>query len=238
MAAPGRIISGRDHGGHDGEPFSWRKHPIAGGIALLVILGILVIYGYRSTANSRAADEEIAREHAYDRAKMVYLGQYLARNNMGRRVFLLLPTPHNTYSTERNRTMVEALEEGLGKDLALTFQESPPVSGNTDRESPSDPVEVETFDAIIEKHSDCDVIITVSSLPFDYEELKLWRIPSSSRPKLVVVDVVPSVLKKLLKEKRAVAGVVRNQDWKYDREEVVPDDIEEAFNKRFVLLKP
>jgi len=76
----------------------------------------------------------------------------------------------------------------------------------------------------------------LTGLPYDVENLTLWNI--SDPPKLAIIG--PGSLHKLKNAivQNYVAGVVTYRP-RYDFEDrSVPKDLDEAFNKRFLLITP
>lgn len=217
---------------------AWKQKPVIGAIAVLLILFAWVRLGCWGTSGKRAASAARGREMAYANAQMLCLGRYLAENHAGHKVLVLTYPAPSDYLKKRNKAMVDSLSEGLEGALTLAGQESPaPPDGSGPMVSAMmDINKPENLDAMIERHPDCDMIVSLISLPHNYKEMKFWKTPDRARPKLVLADANIAIMEELLKKGRVVAAVVRKPGQGYDVGEKLPKDPIELFNQRYILV--
>ena len=93
------------------------------------------------------------------------------------------------------------------------------------------------FDALLEKHADCQVVVTSIGLPGDVNKMKFWRMAADKRPALFLLGLPSGRIDGLADQikKGVVAGVVvSNPQAKYDVP--APSDPAEAFAIRYILV--
>jgi hypothetical protein len=94
----------------------------------------------------------------------------------------------------------------------------------------------ENFDAMVEQHKSCDMIVTLIGLPMDMQAMKFWHIDPAERPKLVVAFGSVYELMAPIEADFVSAAVSYNPKYEYDEKEEVPEDYTEAFNRRYLLI--
>jgi hypothetical protein len=80
-----------------------------------------------------------------------------------------------------------------------------------------------------------DMIVTTIGLPQDAKRLDIWK--GDKKPKVALASGSVYELRGAIKSGAIVAAVTYNPQAEYD-DKPVPKDLDEAFNKRFLLLTP
>ena len=93
------------------------------------------------------------------------------------------------------------------------------------------------FDAMVDKHPDCGVIVTTVGLPQDANRLKFMKQSADKRPALFLMGLpsgpVPGIMAAL--QSGIITGlIISNPDAKYDVP--APSDPMKAFDIRYVLV--
>jgi len=208
-------------------------------IAVVVLaVGRFVLPRSRGTGRGETR-QAIERELAYVRAQMVYLGRYLAEKYPRRNVLLLVPKPTYDYERKRNDVAARSLEEGLDVRLTLAAREEIAMPEEAGAGLPAEEkmVDAAALDALAQKYGNCDLIVTLVNLPYDYEKTKLSKMPQDARPLIVVAAEKARVgLAELIRSGHVAAAVVPQPVVRYDPDEDVPGDVEKAFKSRYLLV--
>jgi hypothetical protein len=185
------------------------------------------------------------------------LGLYLAEKHAGAKV-LILTEPKLGSQVVRVNPLVEGLKEGLGTALTIAAEASPEVPADKAKafakEMPMEgapggaggpgemmpPLEywytAKIFDALLSKYEgQFTLLVTTIGLPQDARSSALLK--GKSCPKIAVLNGSIYDLKAAFKPTMIVAAITYNPKAVYD-DKPVPKDINEAFNKRFLLVTP
>ena len=164
-------------------------------------------------------------------------------------------------SVEKFKRQEEALKEGAGGQLNIIKIVHPEIpeearsmmqppegaeTGEGDTPYPMDfmPMEMEMmmqaedYNNALSGHLDnCDLLIMLRNLPYDIEKMQVWQM--SSPPKVALMQPANlSKLKEPIKQGLITAVVARKPDAEYDLKGSIPNDVEKAFNRRYLLLTP
>ena len=92
------------------------------------------------------------------------------------------------------------------------------------------------FDGVVEEYTDkVDLIITTIGLPEDSGRMAFWELKNP--PKIALASGSVYRLKDAIKRARVVAAVTYSPDARYS-DKPPPSDLDEAFDKHFLLITP
>jgi len=219
-------------------------------IALVCAIGQIVV---RTTGIGKGSGGIAKTELYYVQISMEKLGQYLAEKCPGAKV-LVIQDPETKTSSERRKIALEGLKKGLGSKATVTATESPKIpknakgmmgemgmgAGGPEGEM-LPPMEYwltpAAFDALVKKHSDCNLVVSTIGLPSQFGKMKLWRSVQSKKLKVALGGGSIFELRKLFLGKYLVAAVAYNPKAVYD-DSKPPSNLDEAFRKRYLLITP
>ena len=217
--------------------------PVA--IVLLVIViacGITIMIKTGSFGGDDTASL-IENETKFACAKSTILGKYLKEKFAGEKVLVI--ADRDFEKNKRTQRLVDSIKAGLGADvvvdtIAIENKGAAPQGGPGGEEFMMPLEEIMTakdFDATVEKHPDCKIIVTMVGLPRDAAKMKLWKMSSSSRPKVALLDGGIQALKNVIASSYIVAAVSYKPGIKYT-EDPAPSDVQKAFDERYILITP
>lgn len=224
----------------------WAR-PLAGACGLLAVFFALlkITWDLSGCEQSKVQSTIRRRENHYLNAQMQTLGEHLAKKYGGARI-LLIHSPISQHNKDRFDVTVEALENGLkkgvGTSITAKISPPPPEGANSEDEMmmyyEEMGMEATVFDKMLAEHSECDLVVSLIGLPWNYQDMEFWKTPpEEEKPqKLVLVNASLYDLKPAFKAGYIVAAVVTNPDFRYKMDEEPPRDLEEAFEKRYLLL--
>jgi len=199
-------------------------------------------------------------QYAYMMVSTEKLGQYLAEKYPGSKA-LVIVAPTSTLVNQSNEALVKGLKEGMGGKVEIIKEIAPEVpkmnmpnmptmpanaDGKTPKAPPMDPVAMmgppefwltpAAMDSLIEPYiGKADLVITTIGLPMDMAKMKYWT--WEKKPKMVLASGGIFSLKKAIEAQAVAAAVAYNPKSTFDNL-APPSNLEEAFNKRFVLITP
>ena len=103
-----------------------------------------------------------------------------------------------------------------------------------------DSMKAVNFDAMLKRHPDCNLIVSLLGLPMDVENMEIWYVeetPETPKPKIALMDANIYNLKAAIQSGTVIATVTYSPSAKYD-ESKAPEDPQQAFDKRFLLITP
>ncbi len=175
----------------------------------------------------------------WEQVQCAYLGQFLGAHNTGRKV-LIVHDPIDDYSQKRVQAMIASLMEGFGGRLEVVAMDSPPVPEIPVDETAMDdtalvePFCAKNFDAMIARHPDCNLVVSLIGLPMDYQSMTFWKMPDKRRPRLAVLQGPVMELKKAIEAGFIDAAVTYKPDADFTPQPP-PDNLDVAFNQRYLL---
>lgn len=222
---------------------SWGR-PLAGlfGISALLLAMFKIMFDLSGCAQSGRQEEVLDKELSYANATYQYLGTYLERNHPNQRILLIAnPTsPNNKFTEKRLDIIKSGLETGFGGQMSGVQIERLEMPETAMAGAPmmfENLFTAEIFDKIVEKHKGrVDMIISLVGLPMDLRDMSFWNLDKDERPKLVVTNGAIYELKNAIAQGFVTAAVYYNPDLPYNFKDPVPEDVEEAFKKRYVLI--
>ena len=207
----------------------------------------------------------VQREMAYQKVGVEKLGNYLAEKYPGGKAIILVE-PAGDRNQARTQALLAGLRDGLGsgvtivKEYQLTIPEEvraafTPGGGGPGGPGPGGPgggpgapggpqmmppmeywFTAEVFDNIVAEYKDqCNLVITTVGLPRDLQAMNYWNLEGA--PKIAVASGSIYELKNVIQGGYVVAAVCYSPKAVYD-EKPPPSNLDEAFDKRFLLVTP
>jgi hypothetical protein len=184
------------------------------------------------------------------------LGSYLARVQPGARL-LVFSNPFTrkpgiaTEIVQMEDAGLRGLRAGIGSAAAIgavVFPEVKPEARENARAVAIDPesptplsflIAPETFDALIERHSDCNVVVSLIGLPADLEPCESWTKPGGAKFALLLPDLRlmgGSAAVKQAVESCKLLAFVLNRPYAPNDQKPPTGKSREEFEKRFLLV--
>lgn len=233
---------------------AWGK-PVA--LVCIVVALVAALWSSVRTMAGPSNAGVVDREIAFQKLGGKKLGLYLAEKHSGGKV-LILSEPKLGSQVGKVNPLIEGLKEGMGSKLTVAAEASPEVPADKAKafakEMPMEgapggagapgemmpPLEywytAKIFDALLGKYEgQFDLLVTTIGLPQDARSSAILK--GKSCPKIAVLNGSIYDLKGAFKPTMIVAAITYNPKAVYD-DKPVPKDIDEAFNKRFLLVTP
>ncbi|QSH42486.1 hypothetical protein P0136_02510 [Lentisphaerota bacterium ZTH] len=214
-------------------------------IALLIIVIICGIAMMFKTGLFGGGGIERFREieNRYYASQGFVVGEFIKKNMPGEKILVI--AENNFKKDKRVQALVEELQNAAGSKSVVKVDTVSIGKNKTNAKNPPPEVvdmplyELMTpadFDLVINKHSDCNVVISLIGLPRNASKLSLWRKGEKSRPKLILVGPNDMTgLDKAIERNMISAVVIMNPLAKFS-EEAPPADPEKTFKLRYLLI--
>lgn len=214
-------------------------------VASCVILGVVAIGGsvallyYYQNKEVSATRKIIERENAYTAVSMETLGAYLASHFPHQKVVLI---NHPLSGSEARQAMIlGALKKGLNGHVTLIVESLEVPADFPDGQiliGLESMIQAKDFDAIIDKHPDAAVVLSLAGLPIDVNDMKYWSMKAGERPKLALANANIYMLRKAIAEGDVAVVLHHNPDAVavFDPTSTFPSDPQVAFAERFLLI--
>ena len=215
--------------------------PLAVGLLLVVIVCavVMLIHNMGGGAESAVVDSEIR----YTVSVPYMVGKTVADKMPGAKV--LVVTSSDQRSNKIREQQIEALKKGFGSTITDIVCDSPKPSkapANMEPDMvPEDFVTAKDLDRLFKSHKDRNLIVMLIRLPYDMENMEIWRQFKKNpkkTPKLALAASDVSLLGAYIKGGLISAASVHNPDYKYEDGKIAPEDLEKAFNERYLMLTP
>jgi len=206
------------------------------GIVLLVVVigcGLAVINRF-SSSKQQTVEQLVSLEESYQRVADEQLGRWLAERHAGTSVLVIMPEKNPTAAMQAR---VAAFKAGLKGSLGIEDLVAIEVEDSTGSLSPMEQMAARHFDALLERYPYCTMVVSFIGLPSDFAKMKAWELKPDRRPRFILpLDApIPGDLRKMLAQLEVLAAVVRRPDAIIDRTPV-PEDLQMAFDRRFLLI--
>ena len=228
------------------------------GKLLTIICGILIIITalWTNLCKSNFDATAIEREKKYQEAQCMVLANTLANIYNGNGKCLLIHHPFHEDKRSKTQRLIDTFEKGLSGKIS-EIRAVPIKTARAEDQHRSEEVMIdiaaEDFNKVIDANSDCDLVITLVPLPFSEDQL--YQIDIFE---MLPDENDPSVYRRNPDRKYPLLGIyngyVGNLEplfydgligamslWKPNPtidEEPVPDSVQEAFNKRYIIITP
>lgn len=207
--------------------------PVAFVLFIVVVVGAIMLL--RSLNVFGGNDSLLSNELKFYASQGNQAGVFLAKENGGKKV-LFIAEP-NFDASESIKGLIAAFKQGYGSDNVVVDTIALPEGQQNDPMPLYMIMKAKDFDALLEKHSDCQVVVTSIGLPEDVNRMNFWKMAADKRPVLFLLGLPSGRINGLADQikKGTVAGVVvPNPSAKYDVP--VPRDPAEAFAIRYLLI--
>ena len=237
----------------------YKKKRAEWGKTLTIFCGIFIIVTalWTNLCRSPIDRDAIDREREYQRVQAIVLADSLVKMYTGTgRKCLVIHHPVSEKSRGDVDRLVEAFTDGLG-DAVDDVVAAPIKDIDMDAEMIPEEAMMEMtaadFNKVIKANSDCDMVISMVPLPFSEDEIyamdifkmiedpdnpNVWiKDPKIKYPLLGIYNGYVGNLEPLFQEKLIGAMTLWRPNPTIDEEDV-PDDMMEAFNKRYITITP
>jgi len=200
---------------------------------------------YKSFLEESADVAMFKDELSYSKAAGFVLGEHIAKTRPGARALIIVDSKDN--GSAIIKAGLEGLLKGLGDSVAASV-DSPDFAPNNEQASAENikispekmiflmkKSKAESFDNLISKYSDCNVIISLIGLPENPEAMALWQIEPENRPYI-------ALLRSRVEKYRdaimlgAINAAVTNKPGEPPRNKAKNNL--EAFENRYLLITP
>ncbi len=226
-----------------------RKDPNAGPIALvlaLIIIASTIAILVRLANQDSKVEQPVSEELFNARISGVMLGRYLARTSAGSNA-LIITHDENSENSFLDASL-DGIREGLGVKVKITAIDSPiPAAAATLNEknkmSPEKmlyrtrKVQSNSFDKVIAKHPECNLVISLIGLPKDANKMSIFTMKPEKRPKLALLSCNISMMKDRISQGDITVAVIKRPDYVPGKNKI-SKNIEVEFDKRFLVVTP
>jgi hypothetical protein len=235
----------------------YKKKRAEWGKLLTIVCGILIIITamWTNLCRSNIDITAINREKQYQAAQCTILANTLANMYNGNGKCLLIHHPIFNNNTKDIERLTEAFDLGFGGKVTEIRQVPIKVITGDDMMAEEAMLEMtaDDFNKVIEANSDCDMVITLVPLPFSEDQLyKIGvfemlpdeddpsiyiRNPDRKYPLLGVYNGYIGNLEPLFLDGLIGAMTLWKPNPTIDEKDV-PESVQEAFNKRYLVITP
>ena len=207
--------------------------PVAFVLFIVVVIGAIMLLREMNVFGGN--DSLLSNELKFYTSQGNEVGIFLAKENGGKKVLFVADPGFET--SDNIKSLVDAFKKGYGSENVVVDTIALP-DDQKDAPMPLYMImKAKDFDALLEKHADCQVVVTSIGLPGDVNKMKFWRMAADKRPALFLLGLPSGRIDGLADQikKGVVAGVVvSNPQAKYDVP--APSDPAEAFAIRYILV--
>lgn len=207
--------------------------PVAFVLFIVVVIGAIMLLREMNVFGGN--DSLLSNELKFYTSQGNEVGKFLAKENGGKKVLFVADPGFET--SDNIKSLVDAFKKGYGSEDVVVDTIALP-DDQKDAPMPLYMImKAKDFDALLEKHPDCQVVVTSIGLPSDVNKMKFWRMAADKRPALFLLGLPSGRIDGLADQikKGVVAGVVvSNPQAKYDVP--APGDPAKAFEIRYILV--
>ena len=206
--------------------------PVAFVLFVVVVINAGLLLNEMNVFGTR--DSLLENEMKFYASQGTKTGTFLKEKFPGKKILLIAdPGLENNVNVKK---LADALRAGYQGEVVVDTVDLP---GNQE-EAPMPlymMMKASDFDATVDKHSDCGIIVTIVGLPADANRLKFLKEPADKRPVLFLMGLpsgpVPGLLPALQSD--MISGlIISNPKAVYDVP--APSDPMKAFDIRYVLV--
>jgi len=215
-----------------------KKHPknskrIAIHIAIIILLATITMIP-KSGLFGTSYKEIVNKEHQFAKSSALRLGEMMAKQCPPNSKALII-TRRGDEKNNRKDIFIDALKEGFGDKITINSIEL--IDAGLPKDIPDgELMQAVNFDRVIDKHKQCNVIISTIGLPLNVEDMKIWKM-KKDRPKVGLLNVYVKVLRNAIKADYISAAVAYNPK-KVINDKIAPKDMKKAFDLRYLMITP
>ncbi len=219
--------------------------PAAVGLMALVIICAVVILMRTGVLGDQGTQKIIQNEFTYTKSSYVTLGKYIADKIPGAKILLITDKPRQ--NDTRTPMLLDAFKQGLGGKATVAITETPAIAWPEGRPQPKpeemdmiplqEMMTAQSFNDLMAKYQDCNLVVSFIGLPNDVENLQIWTMDPEKRPKMALINGAYHNLKSAVQSGIVAAIVAVNPKAKFT-DEAAPTDVKAAFDKRYILITP
>ena len=210
---------------------------LGAGLALLtflviVVIGVLVVMW---ADDDDSGDSLRANENRFYMSQAFVVGDYV-RNKLGGGKILVIADPSYKQDT-RMGDFVAAMQKGLGGEVAVDTVNLPKQTYEKMAEPISERMTARDFEAVVARHGDAKVIVSLIDLPHDigkHPEL-LQNCKAGKGPKIILIGGDVPQLAQMIGAGLVTAAVAVSPKAKFS-EDPAPADEKAAFAVRYLLV--
>ncbi len=230
----------------------WAR-PVAAAFGVIAV-AIAMFTIYRTQFGRPNTIEFIKKDAAYQRVAHKRVAELIARKHPQARILLVqYEYQEEVVNDEKPRSIVrdaimKGLEEGLaGTDASIVkiasvrreFEDYEEVvdQRHAHLRRTGDELSAHKLDTLMEQNPECNVVLLLTGLPQDMKRMDFWERDDEERPTLYITGSV--MLGELVKtiEQGYIGGILHSKPGNSNYfEEPVPEDEDEAFNRRYILV--
>ena len=206
--------------------------PVAFVLFVVVVISAGLLLNEMNVFGTR--DGLLENEMKFYASQGTKTGDYLKTTFPGKKVLLVADPGFE--KNDNVKKLADALQAGYGGEVVTDTVQLP--GNQADAPMPLYMMmKAADFDAMVDKHPDCGVIVTTVGLPQDANRLKFMKQSADKRPALFLMGLpsgpVPGIMAAL--QSGIITGlIISNPDAKYDVP--APSDPMKAFDIRYVLV--
>lgn len=220
----------------------WKREDSRFSIVIILLFGInvlaaLCILYYTNVIGSRAEKIYKNEENLYTMSKSYTLGKYLADKYPGGTALIIAAPDYK--KSEDFKVLLQGFQKGFNKKITIGAVEGINIIADNKPGTRPPPLwkvmQAVDFDNLINKHPECNIVITTIGLPEDLYRMDIWFKPDKTRPKLAVMNSYMFLLRKAIEQgliTAATASVPGNKATM----EYSPENIDKAFEARYILV--
>jgi hypothetical protein len=210
-------------------------------IGVMIALVCMLVSARPKPAHD-ASEDILARERIFARVSTRILGRHLADLAPGAKALVVSEKPMSPATLKPLLDgLGDGLAEGMGKPATIAAVDSPAQDLAADAtpegidDAMAGPFCAAQLDAIIARHPDCRLIVSLSGMPTDYSDMAIWTEDPALRPIVAVAMGDVPMLRNAILGHAIHAAVLPRPDAGTDTLASDPQDI---FDQRFLLATP
>ncbi len=193
--------------------------------AFLLIKTMNVFGGGTNSAHSKEAQFFVSQGFV--------VGKFIASQTGACKVLLVVSSKDDA----RIPQLMDALKNGMNGGEVAVEAAVMPTQGAQPVDTAFAKMTAQDFDALVSKHNDAKVVVSMVDMPSDTSNFKLLRNAMDGKePKIILVGNVgmPGLATAIAKD--AISAVVVTSPKAVYDDAAVPDDLQDAFNVRYLLI--
>lgn len=207
-------------------------------LSIIIISCTVFVLYYTNIVGSYAYKRLYSDELIFSNSRGFAMGRYLAGKFPGGKALVIAGEDYKKNKMETG--LIEELEKGFGPQIKLIAVESLDIIQKYlpyEQVKPINQImKAVDFDIVIDRHPECNIIVSLIGLPDDVKYMKIWQMEEKKRPKVAVLNGYLFMLGGAIKVGYVCAAAAQKNGSITD--EAPPSNPEKAFNMRYILVTP